>query len=142
VFPQAPVSVSDAEGGPCDDCVVDSGTMRCPRIPIDEERGPVSVHSTLMTGPGRSDMALFANAAVDDLVEIALHTGRLPAAETVSSLFGDERITLEFYDVESLERLRDLADEGARRLRAAIEANARADAAESSEPRPPGDGRA
>lgn len=84
-------------------------------------------------------MALFANAAVDDGVEIFLYTRKLPEAESVSILFGDERIALEFYDVESLERLRDLADEGARQLRAAIAANARADAAESSRPRPPGD---
>jgi len=91
----------------------------------------VSVRSMLTTGPDvqvddpvRGDMALFANAAVDDEVEIALHASKLPDAETVSIFFGDERLILEFYDVESLERLRDLADEGARRLRAAIEANA------------------
>jgi hypothetical protein len=90
----------------------------------------VSVRSTLMTDPGHSDMVLFVNAAVDDGVEIALRTGRLPETEIVSILFGDERIVLEFYDVESLERLRDLADEGARQLHAAIETNVRADAAE------------
>lgn len=89
----------------------------------------MSTRSTLTTGPGRSDMVLFANAAVDDGVEIALLTGQLPETEIVSILFGDERIVLEFYDVESLERLRDLSDEGARQLRAAIEANARAEAA-------------
>ncbi|WP_291413029.1 hypothetical protein [Actinophytocola sp.] len=53
---------------------------------------------------------------------------RAPDDDAVSILFGKERVTLEFYDVESLERLRDLADEGARRLGAAIEANARASA--------------
>jgi butyrate kinase len=84
----------------------------------------VSVRSTLMTGQRHSDMVLFVNAAVDDGVEIALRTGQLPETEIVSILFSDERIVLEFCDVESLERLRDLADEGARELRAAIEANA------------------
>lgn len=91
----------------------------------------MSIHSTLMTGPARGDMTLFANAAVDAEVEISLHTGKLPEVEIVSILFGEERITLDFYDVASLERLRDLADEGARRLRAALEANARTNAAES-----------
>ncbi|MGH3867679.1 MAG: hypothetical protein ACRDQ4_16385 [Pseudonocardiaceae bacterium] len=90
----------------------------------------MSVRSTLMTSQGRSDMVLFVNAAVEDGVEIALLTGQLPETEIVSILFGDERIVLEFSDVDSLERLRDLADEGARQLHAAIEANARADAAE------------
>ena len=87
--------------------------------------------SMLTTGPDvpvedpvRGDMVLFANAAVGDGVEIALHASKLPDAGTVSIFFDDERLILEFYDVESLERLRDLADEGARRLRAAMEANA------------------
>ena len=87
--------------------------------------------SMLATGPDvpvddpvRGDMVLFANAAVDDAVEIALHVSKLRDAGTVSIFFGDERLVLEFYDVESLERLRDLADEGARRLRAAMEVNA------------------
>ena len=70
------------------------------------------------------DLVLFANAAVDAEVEIALHSSKVTDDEAVSILFGNERVTLDFYDVESLERLRDLADEGARRLRAVIEANA------------------
>ncbi|MGH3801994.1 MAG: hypothetical protein ACRDTD_18035 [Pseudonocardiaceae bacterium] len=73
-------------------------------------------------------MALFANGAVDAEVEIALHPAA-PDHEVISILFGTEQVTLEFYDVESLERLREVADEGARRLRAVIDANARADAA-------------
>jgi hypothetical protein len=55
-----------------------------------------------------------------------LHSRR-PDDESVSILFGDEQIRLEFYDVESLERLRDVADQAAQRLRTAIEANVRAD---------------
>jgi hypothetical protein len=84
-------------------------------------------------GPVNRDVALFANAAVDAEVEIALHSPRTPDDEVVSIFFGQERITLEFYDVESLERLRDLAHEGARRLRTVIEANARSDAAQPKE---------
>jgi hypothetical protein len=75
------------------------------------------------------DMDVFTSAAVDAEVEITLYPPRTPDDEFVSILFGPERITLEFYDVESLERLRDLADEGARRLRAVIDANDRSDAA-------------
>lgn len=82
----------------------------------------------------RGDIALFATAAVDDGVEIGLYVPKLPDDEVVSIAFGEERITLEFCDAESLERLRDLADEGARQLRAAIAANARADAAEPEKP--------
>lgn len=73
------------------------------------------------------DMAVFANAGVDADVEIALYSSRTPDDETVTIFFGAERITLQFYDVESMERLRDVADEGARRLRAVIAANDRAD---------------
>jgi hypothetical protein len=58
---------------------VDSGTGRHPPIPIDEERCTVSVPSALTTGPSvqmgeavRGDLVLFANAAVDDQVEIKL----------------------------------------------------------------------
>lgn len=69
------------------------------------------------------DLGVFANAAVDAEVEIILYPPRTPDDETVSILFGAERIELEFSDVESLERLRDLAHEGARLLRKAIEAN-------------------
>lgn len=75
-------------------------------------------------GTTNRDMSLFASAGVDAGVEIVLHSPRTPDDETVSITFGKERITLEFYDTASLERLRDLAQEGARQLRAAIEANA------------------
>jgi hypothetical protein len=61
-------------------------------------------------------LSMFASAAVTADVPITLHM-RTPEDEYVSILFGEERFTLEFYDAESLERLRDLAAEGARRLR-------------------------
>lgn len=76
----------------------------------------------------RGDVSVFANAGVSADTSITLHM-RKPDDDAVSILFGDERITLEFYDVDSLERLRDLANEGIRRLRASIELNRRADAA-------------
>jgi hypothetical protein len=76
-------------------------------------------------------MVLYVSGGVDAEVQIVWHL-RKPDDETVSILFGDEQVTLDFFDVESLERLRDVADEGARRLRAVLEANARADAGEKT----------
>jgi hypothetical protein len=73
----------------------------------------------------RRPMFLYANAGVTADVEIAvLH--RAPDDESISLLFGQEQIALDFYDVESLVRLRDIAEQGARRLRAVILANAHA----------------
>jgi hypothetical protein len=66
------------------------------------------------------DMGMFANATVDTDVTIALHASTAADSGYVSILFGKERITLHFFDVASLERLRDIADEGARRLREAV----------------------
>jgi hypothetical protein len=63
------------------------------------------------------DIGLFANATVDAGVVIALNASTLADDEYVSILFGRERLTLDFFDVASLERLRDIADEGARRMR-------------------------
>nr|WP_042186521.1 hypothetical protein [Kibdelosporangium sp. MJ126-NF4]CEL17327.1 hypothetical protein [Kibdelosporangium sp. MJ126-NF4]CTQ91445.1 hypothetical protein [Kibdelosporangium sp. MJ126-NF4] len=68
-------------------------------------------------------MLMFAAAGVSDDVPMVLSMRR-PDDQAVSILFGDELITLEFFDVESLERLRDLAAEGARQLRTAIEVEA------------------
>ncbi|MPZ83396.1 MAG: hypothetical protein GEV28_24585 [Actinophytocola sp.] len=82
-------------------------------------------------GPGREDMIMVASAGVHADVAITLHM-RTPDDLYVSLLFGSERFTLEFYDVESLERLRDLADEGARRLRAASETDTPAEPADDS----------
>ncbi|HEV7651135.1 MAG TPA: hypothetical protein VGP26_23550 [Actinophytocola sp.] len=75
-----------------------------------------------MIGNTNQEMTLFTTAVVDSDVAISLHTHRLRTDSAVSLSFGDECVTLECYDVASLERLRDLADEGARRLRAALEA--------------------
>jgi hypothetical protein len=71
-------------------------------------------------------MYLTTNAAVDAQVEITLHAPRRPDEEAISVVLGDERVKLDFYDAESLDRLRDIAEEGARRLRAVIDANAQA----------------
>lgn len=86
---------------------------------------PVRVSSS----PGWEDMSLFVNAGVHADVAISLYM-RTPDDLAVALLFGKERLTLEFYDVESLERLRDLADEATRRLRAAFEQDAQAKAAQ------------
>jgi hypothetical protein len=67
-------------------------------------------------------MTVFANAAIDADTDIVLHTTHVDTDREVSILFGSERLTLEFYDVEGLERLRDVAAEGAIRLRAALAA--------------------
>ena len=75
---------------------------------------------------GGRRMGVFTNGGVDAEVEIVWH---LPAPDddVISILFGDEQITLDFHDVESLERLRDVAGQAALRLRAVIEAKARVD---------------
>jgi hypothetical protein len=78
-----------------------------------------------------SPLVLHANGSMDTEVQIVWYLSA-PDDEAVSILFGDEQLTLEFCDVESLERLRDVADEGARRLRAVCEANARAEVAEET----------
>lgn len=64
------------------------------------------------------DMSMYTGATVDPNTVIDLHTSRLPDGY-VSILFGHEAITLDFFDVASLERLRDVAAEGARLLREA-----------------------
>jgi hypothetical protein len=71
------------------------------------------------------DIAQFTSAGVHADVAIALQSPRTPDGETISIMFGKEQITLEFYDVQSLERLRDLAHEGARQLQTVIETNLR-----------------
>ena len=74
-------------------------------------------------GQAGRPMALYVNGGMDVEVQIGWHM-RAPDDTAVSILFGEEQITLEFFDVESLERLRDVAEEGAQRLRAAMKANA------------------
>jgi hypothetical protein len=68
-------------------------------------------------------MSVYTSAAVETETDIVLYTGHLDTCQAVSIALGNERLTLEFYDVESLERLRDIASEGARLLRAALAAN-------------------
>lgn len=67
---------------------------------------------------GSEDTELFGNLGVHADVKLTLHM-RSPDDTSVSILFGHERFRLEFMDTESLERLRDLAEEGMRRLRTA-----------------------
>jgi hypothetical protein len=71
-------------------------------------------------------MHMFATAAIDSRVKMVLH--RNPRDhENISIMFGNENVTLDFFDPESLERLRDLADEAARQLRAGTTASAAAE---------------
>lgn len=67
-------------------------------------------------------MSMYTSVAVETTTDIVLVTGYLNTCQTVSIALGNERLTLEFDDVESLERLRDVAAEGASRLRAALQA--------------------
>ncbi|MGH3870029.1 MAG: hypothetical protein ACRDSR_00700 [Pseudonocardiaceae bacterium] len=93
----------------------------------------MNVPSTTTTRPlawdGRSgghQLAWYANGGVDAEVQIGWHL-RAPDDEAISIMFSTEQLTLEFFDVESLERLRDVAADAAQQLRAVFEANARAD---------------
>ena len=84
----------------------------------------MSVRDTRSPGPvfvtgspeDEEDVPVFVSASVDHGVPMTLYQ-RPPDDSLIAILLGKERITLEFYDIESLERLRDLADEGVRRLR-------------------------
>jgi hypothetical protein len=78
------------------------------------------------TGAGR--MFVYLNGGVTADVSIVWHQ-RTPQDEAISIIVGDEQICLDFYDVHSLERLRDVADQATHRLRAVIEANTLARAA-------------
>lgn len=73
----------------------------------------------------RRPMFVYVNAGVTADVEIVSLPGS-SSDESISIMFGAEKVALDFYDVESLERLRDIADQSARRLRAIIDANAQA----------------
>jgi hypothetical protein len=66
-------------------------------------------------------LSVFTNAAITADTEMVLHTTRAETHHEISILFDQERLTIEFYDVVALERLRDIAAAGAARLRAAIE---------------------
>lgn len=73
---------------------------------------------------------VFANVGVSADTPVSLYMRR-PDDDSVTIRFGEERLMLEFFDVESLERLRDLADEAARRLHAGLELLSRADTVET-----------
>jgi hypothetical protein len=66
------------------------------------------------------DFTVFTNAGVDASIPISVHMRR-PEDRYVTLIFGDERLTLSFFDVESLEQLSAVAKEGAQLLRAAFE---------------------
>lgn len=70
----------------------------------------------LSRGPGGGDLIVTANIGIDADAEQALWM-REPDDGYVSISFGQERLTLDFYDVESVERLRELLGEAARLLR-------------------------
>jgi hypothetical protein len=61
------------------------------------------------------DLAMFTNAGVDASIPISVQM-RSPEDQYVTLAFGD-RLTLSFFDVESLEQLSALAIEGAQLLR-------------------------
>lgn len=84
---------------------------------------PVRQSVVVHAGAGREDAFVFASLGVDADVELRLYMRR-PDDDTVSILMGHERVRLEFFDVESLRRIRDLADEGIRRLQAATAVSA------------------
>ena len=91
----------------------------------------MSLRNALAASPGApvsglatGDPAMFITASVNAEMAITVHM-RAPDDEVVSILFGDERLTLEFYDVDSLERLGNIASEAAGLLRQAIATNAR-----------------
>ena len=65
------------------------------------------------------ELAVFTNAGVDASIPISVHMRR-PDDRYVTLVFGDERLTLSFFDVESLEQLSAVANEGAQLLRASL----------------------
>lgn len=66
------------------------------------------------------ELAVYTNAGVDASIPITVHM-RSPEDRYVTLVFGDERLTLSFFDVESLEQLSAVANEGAQLLRTACE---------------------
>lgn len=67
-----------------------------------------------------NELAVFTNAGVDASISISAHM-RSPEDRYVTLAFGDDRLTLSFFDVESLEQLSAVANEGAQLLRTACE---------------------
>ncbi|MFC4854920.1 hypothetical protein [Actinophytocola glycyrrhizae] len=76
-------------------------------------------------GQGRDEVSVYTNAGVNANVALTLYM-RSPDDLGVTLMFGTERLALEFFDVASLEQLRDLADEGAQLLRTAFAKNSSA----------------
>lgn len=100
--------------------------MHCERAQHNDDPISHPVRDRARDGLVNDDMIFYSSGGVHAEVAITL-VHRAPDGDCVSILFGEERLTLEFFDVESLERLRDVADEGARRLNTAIEANTHAE---------------
>lgn len=75
---------------------------------------------------------VFVNAGIDKEIEITLHLPLEKDSENVAIFIGREKISLDFFDVQSLERLRDTAEEGAQHLRTVIWENARREAIEAA----------
>jgi hypothetical protein len=69
-------------------------------------------------------MEVFLRAAVDREVVVGWHRPG-PKASSIVIMIGGEQLSLEFFDEESLRRLRDVADHAIPQLRAAIADNAR-----------------
>jgi hypothetical protein len=67
-------------------------------------------------------IAVYTSGAVDADTDIVLSTAHLADCQAVTIALGGERLTLEFYDVANLQRLSDVAAQGAELLRAAIQA--------------------
>jgi hypothetical protein len=64
-------------------------------------------------------MEVFLTAAVDREVVIGWHRPG-PNSSSIVIMIGGEQLTLEFFDEESLRRLRDVAEHAIPRLRAAL----------------------
>lgn len=77
------------------------------------------------TGGKGSPTEIFLNAAVDSDVEIGWDL-RKADADAITIIVGHEQISLEFFDLESVERLRDVADDALKHMAAARQEGARA----------------
>lgn len=70
-------------------------------------------------------MEVFLNAAVDSDTEIGWHLRRQDA-DAITIIIGHQQLSLEFFDVQSLELLRAVANDAVTRLRAALRERGRA----------------
>lgn len=69
-------------------------------------------------------MELFLNAAVDSDVEIGWRL-RKADADAITIIIGHLQLSLEFFDVASLELLRNVTDDAVQRLQTALQERAR-----------------